>query len=260
MNLKKTKALLTFSINAGLVMLENGGETYRVEETIDKICASRGANIESFVTPTGIFLSATINGKVSTYIKRVRSISIDLYKVEYINDLSRNFSNRNISLKEAIKRLAQIDEMENYNEFTKYLNIAAFGFVFALLFGGKYIDAISAGFVSIAVRYSIRFLTKYEMNYFIKNILGGFISTILANIITSLNIGTTADYIVIGTIMQLVPGVAITNSIRDVISGDFLSGMSRTAEALSIAIGIAFGVLAGIRVTNYFIINLLGGF
>ena len=48
--------------------------------------------------------------------------------------------------------------------------------------------------------------------------------------------------IIVGCMMQLVPGVAITNFIRDSISGDFLSGISRGSEALFVAMAIAFGV------------------
>ncbi len=51
------------------------------------------------------------------------------------------------------------------------------------------------------------------------------------------------DLIVIGGIMPLVPGMAITNAIRDVIAGDLLSGTSRGLEAALTSAAVAMGVV-----------------
>ena len=51
------------------------------------------------------------------------------------------------------------------------------------------------------------------------------------------------DIVIVAGIMPLVPGVAITNSIRDIINGDNLSGMTRGLEAALTSIAIAMGVL-----------------
>ena len=45
----------------------------------------------------------------------------------------------------------------------------------------------------------------------------------------------------IGTLMVLVPGMALTNAMREIMAGDILSGMSRTAEVLLVAAAIALG-------------------
>ena len=48
--------------------------------------------------------------------------------------------------------------------------------------------------------------------------------------------------VITGTLMILVPGIAITNSLRDIIGGDYVSGVSRLGEAIFIAASIAVGV------------------
>jgi uncharacterized membrane protein YjjP (DUF1212 family) len=48
--------------------------------------------------------------------------------------------------------------------------------------------------------------------------------------------------IVIGCIMPLVPGVAFTNAVRDVIGDELLSGISRATEALLMAVSLAAGI------------------
>ena len=49
------------------------------------------------------------------------------------------------------------------------------------------------------------------------------------------------DALIIGSLMLLVPGLAITNAIRDSLSGDLISGMTRGVEAVLIAIAVALG-------------------
>ena len=54
--------------------------------------------------------------------------------------------------------------------------------------------------------------------------------------------------------MLFVPGVALTNSIRDFLSGDMLSGVARLMEAMLTAISLAAG--AGVVIK---IFDILGG-
>ena len=49
------------------------------------------------------------------------------------------------------------------------------------------------------------------------------------------------DMISIGNIMLLIPGIALTNSLRDMFSGNTLAGLMRFIEALLLAMTIAFG-------------------
>ncbi len=56
-----------------------------------------------------------------------------------------------------------------------------------------------------------------------------------------LNICANLDKTIIGSIMLLVPGLTITNAIRDTIAGDLLSGITKAAEAFLVAISIAVG-------------------
>jgi len=45
--------------------------------------------------------------------------------------------------------------------------------------------------------------------------------------------------------MQVVPGLALVNAIRDLIAGDLLSGNARLVEAVMIAIGLSVGAVSG---------------
>lgn len=67
--------IVHIAAEAGKIMLENGGETYRVEQTIAMICnAYNIKTTESFVTPTVVMISITnAMGETNTVIRRVTS-------------------------------------------------------------------------------------------------------------------------------------------------------------------------------------------
>lgn len=85
-------------------------------------------------------------------------------------------------------------------------------------------------------------LSSLKLTFFINNFIGAFLASLFSYIFVKLGIGQNLDKIIIGSIMYLVPGVAITNAIRDTMSGDFISGSSRGIEAIFSALAIALGV------------------
>ena len=88
-------------------------------------------------------------------------------------------------------------------------------------------------------------LAKYyilESNSFFINIVDGIIASTVAVAAAQLALTGNMNTIIIGSIMTLVSGLAITNSIRDVIAGDYLSGLTKGVEVLLIGAGIAAGV------------------
>ncbi|WP_427339104.1 threonine/serine ThrE exporter family protein [Caloranaerobacter sp. DY30410] len=249
-SLNDIKRLLVMAILAGKIMLKNGAETYRVEDTIKRICKSRNIDFaEAFVTPTGIFLSVEYKGEVLTYIKRIKSIKFDLNKIALVNEFSRQFVNSNMSIDKGFEMLNNIDNIKTYPKSLRLIFGGFAGSFFTLLFKGSFTDFVSTFIISSIVVLVMEFLSKKNFTFFLSNIISSSIVTILSIISVNLGFGTNMDKIIIGSIMLLVPGVAITNAIRDSISGDFLSGISRGLEAIIVATAIAFGVGATLKLS-----------
>ena len=227
---------------AGKIMLQSGGETYRAEEIIWRICKIYGIEeAESFVTTTGIMVSICHNGKTHSLIRRVSTRTIDLNKVDKVNDLSRNIINRGLTVSQLKEQLKIIDNGERYNDKTAIIISALGAFCFVFLFGGKVPEAIAAFFVGLVIKsLSIKFANLDINQFFINSICAG-IAAIMAIIFLKLGLINDMDKTIIGSIMLLVPGLSITNAIRDTISGDLLAGSTRAVEAFLVAISIAVG-------------------
>lgn len=248
--------ILKVASYAGKIMLESGAEAYRVEETMNRICTSLGIeSASSYATPTVIISSVSHNGIIKSLVERISNRSVDLQKIHKVNDLARNISKENITLEELKKRLKEIEDEKRYSNKTTILfsAIGAFGFVF--LFGGSLRDAIAAFFIGLAVKYvSIKCENIGLNSFFITSISAGILG-LLAIISIKINLANDIDKVIIGSIMLLVPGLAITNAIRDTVAGDLVSGLARGAEAFLTAIAVAVGT----GVVLSFWISVFGG-
>lgn len=246
------KKILVMALYAGEIMLKNGAETYRVEDTIIRLCKSRNfPYVEAYVTPTGIFISVDSKGEsedeMVSYIKRIRSRGINLNKVAEVNNFSRRFVESDMPLDEAMSTLKAIDRLKPYSKHVDaLLGGGLSGGFFALLFGGDIPAFLVAFIAGSVVSYVLHYLSDTDFPPFLSNVIGGAVMTLVAilfSYITPLfNITLDVDKVITGAIMTLVPGVAITNAVRDSIAGDLVSGLARATEAIIIATSIAFGV------------------
>lgn len=248
-----TNRILHIAADAGRIILENGGETYRVEETVCRICNSLGVKeSDSFVTPTGMMISVTDEtGHVASLVRRIPTRTVNLRKIAEVNDLSRNITKQSITIDSVEHALKEIDNIPHYDKITLIFFASIATSFFTLLYGGNINDSVVSFFIGAIIKLISLKLAELKVNDFFTNILGGAVVTFIAMLCIYLNLAQHSDKIIIGSIMLLVPGLAITNAIRDTIEGDLVSGVARTVEALFIAVAIAVG--SGIILKIWFV-------
>lgn len=248
--------LLQISTYAGRIMLENGAEIYRVEETVVRICHAYGiTDTDSFVTPTGMMVSISDENTTLSSVKRIKTRGVDLNKIDKVNDLARRINTDKISLNDFYDALLTIENEKKYSNklivFISGLSAASF----SITYGGNFSDFFAAFFIGYIIKLMSLKFQRLSINDFFINFTGGFVVSLLAVVFHLIIPTTNIDKTIIGAIMLLVPGMAITNAIRDIIAGDFLAGLTKGAEAFLIAVSIAAG--SGILLS--FWINTIGG-
>lgn len=118
---------------AGMILLESGAETFRVEDTMRRICYSYGAEVvDSYATPTLIIISFSLEHELCHNIKRTQLKNVDLNKIDKVNDLSRTIIEQDIPIEEFHQKLIEIDNEEKYNHKIMILGAAICTFGFAL--------------------------------------------------------------------------------------------------------------------------------
>ncbi len=243
-----TTELIKIAIKAGELMLISGAEIYRVEETVVRICKSYEIECESFVLPTGIFISIIDElGNVQTSFKRIKQRTVDLNRIDSVNTFSRGLKAAPLEYEAAMRKLEEIEGEKQYNIPVSLLSAAVGSFVFAMLFNGSFYDGATAAIISI-----IAFLIKGSLHrkgffpffeLFATGLLVGILSYAACRFFPDLN-----EYkIIIGAVMLYLPGVAITNGIKDAFYGDLVASSARLGEAILTATALAAGV--GIAIT-----------
>ena len=185
-------------------------------------------------------------------IKRTQIKSVDLSKIDKVNDLSRSILESSMSLEEFCFRLEKINQESPYRCRIILLGAAICTFGFAFFFKGTIKDALCAAVLGVALKFMMIQMDRLDFNSFFKYLIGGAFATLCAILASKLGLCHSIDTLIISVIMLLVPGLAITNAIRDTVSGDLVSGLARTAEALFVAVAIALG--------SGLVFTLLGGY
>lgn len=239
------KKILLLAVHAGEIMMKSGAEIYRVEDTITRICYAGGITyVNVFATPTGIFITmdeGSENSEVFTYIRRIKGAETDLNKIAAVNKFSREFTSTDLSVEKGMEILDDIAARKKYPLATRLLAAAAVAGAFCMLFGGVAVDGLLAMVAGVLCYGFSRLLDKFDTNFFIHGFCCCFAATLFALIAQASGIASSSASIIIGVIMIFVPGVAITNSMRDFMSGDMVSGVARLAEAIMIAVSLAAG-------------------
>ncbi len=239
----KYDTLLDLVAELGYNLAMAGAETFRIEDSINRILATYGIESEVFAIPNCMTISIhTADGKSATRIKRIGFHGNDLDSVEKYNSLSRRICAEKPEPEVAIEWLKEV----NASRISYKLPLVILGHIlgaagFCIFFGGSLLDALCAGLCGALIGLTDRFFVRFETNQFFRTIASAFIMTIVAYITAILGIAENIDAVIIGPLMILVPGLIFTNAMRDIIFGDTNSGINRIVQVLLIAAAIALG-------------------
>lgn len=249
MGAKETN-ILNIVMDTGVFMMTSGAETYRVEETILRMLSvNYPEKLGVFVTPTVIQISLNLdNGESYSAVRSIKSRSRNLEKVSLLNDLSRKYVSGQITIDDVEKELENIKNKITYSWFTRILAICFTCILFTLLPGCSISDLLSSLIVGIFLGIFLVRGKKYINGIFLSNFLGGLLIGVLVPILHIIGIGDNTNTIISGTLMPMVPGVAFTNAIREILEGDYMSGLSRGVEAIIIALSMALGAGVGLKI------------
>ncbi|MCT1905344.1 threonine/serine exporter family protein [Oceanobacillus sojae] len=227
---------------AGKIMLASGAETYRVEDTMDRIAKCYGIeNPQSYATLTGLHFSLDYTS--SSYFLRITKRATDLHKIDEVNQLSREIVAEQMPLSTAYDKLKALEKhVPTFSLSFQVLAAALVSGCFSLMFGGIWPDFLPACLAGgIGYLTMILFDKMIEIR-FLAEFFGASFVGLIALSCFSLGFGGSLEMIIIGAVMPLVPGLPITNAIRDLMAGHLVSGVSKGIESLLTAVAIGAGI------------------
>jgi uncharacterized membrane protein YjjP (DUF1212 family) len=241
--------ILAIALQGGQLLLENGAETWRVEETLQHLGVGLGADeMEIYPTPTGIIMSALAGNEHRTRIRRVTNLSVDLSRVGAVLDLSRRAYAGGVSHQAAAAEMDRIAHMPRAYPQGLSLAVLALG---CAAFGGL----AGAGWHAMALGLfaaAMTVLTRFGLNKFFGRpvlltvAVAAFVGTSAAILAVRLFPCPLPETVIIAAIISLIPGVPMVLSIGDLINANYVSGLARGAQAAlafsAIAVGTALSL------------------
>jgi uncharacterized membrane protein YjjP (DUF1212 family) len=247
--------LTKMTVELGRQLLLCGAEIYRVEDTMLRIFrAYEISDCDVYVLPNAIFASITQNAssfRSSCHFKRVPvRDTINLFQMMFLNQLARDICNHQCSKEEIWARLSR-----DFYTYPTYISIFSCGIgtaSFCYLFGGSLCDTICAFFIGLIEQVILFFFEVKQVSSMLSYVFTSIYITLTSILLQSSSLPASADTIIIGSIMPMVPGITFTTSIRDFYNSDYLSGTIHLINALLTALCIA----AGVAISIYFVTAL----
>ena len=231
--------IMELAYEAGAILLENGAEISRVDETMRRIAGHYGVDDESFfVLSNGIM--ATAKGFARTKFIPIKGTSLD--KVVAVNQLSREVSEGKCDLEQLESRLKAIRAMRPKPAWEQIAASAFGSAAFCIIFGGGFADSMAAFVAGLVLWVYMLFVGYRHLSRIAGAITGGLLATLLCGVMFRLGLGTHLSNMIIGAIIPLIPGVPFTNGIRDLAHEDYIAGVTRLLDALLTFFCISMGV------------------
>lgn len=240
--------LLREFLNLGEMMLRVGAEIKRVEDTLMRMGRAYGAEkMNVFVITSSIVVTMVFSdGRELTQTRRIMDeTGTDFTKLEALNELSRSCCNQPISAVELRKQIERLDKTPPLWKI--WIGSAVGAGSFAIFFGGTIWDGICAAIFGLLICFLRKQLKPICPNNVVFNLLCSFMTGIGICLIARWLPVLHADKIMIGDIMLLIPGIVMTNSVRDILVGDTISGVMKFIESLLWASAIACGFMLAIQ-------------
>ena len=244
---EEPRCVLELAGYAGVLLLENGAEIFRVQETMTRLLRAFGVtNSHVYVISNGIF--ATVNEGEKEALSLVRHVplgSVNLARIDRVNQISRSVCEGELGLEGAREALRQAETFMPEGAAMQVLASGLGAGAFSCLFGGTLADGAAAFAVGVVLQLALFGLQRRSRGFMLY-ILGSALVTLLSGAAAGLCGALDFNRVVIGGIIPLVPGVSFTTSIREFFNGDYLSGVIHLIAAVLTAVCVALGVCGGI--------------
>ena len=246
--------LLNLSVELGCSLMFSGAEIYRVEESVQRLLQAYGLEQpEVFAIPNCVIVSITTPaGHPITRMRRIAGHGTDIELLERCNQLCRQLCAQRPPVEEAQSMLKEVvDTTPRHASWQKLFGYGIAPAFFAPLFGGNVLDTLGAFIGGLVVGACLLYGGKLiGSNSFFRTVVCSTVASLVSLTLVRIGLGSSVDMVTIGVLMVLVPGVALTNAMREIMAGDIISGLSRAAESILTASAIAIGTAVGLAIVG----------
>ena len=245
----ETDVLLDLAVTLGYRLMTSGAEISRTEEAVRRLIAAYGERGDVFAIPSCLIVTLSPrDGEPVTRMRRIESHGTDVDGIERYYSLARALCAETPPPAGALDSLRAVrDHPRQYRTPVLFAGYWLATAAFAVFFGGTLTDGILAGVLGALTGAFLRLMNRLRVNGFFQTITASFLIAVVSQTLTRFGVIRYADATAIGALMLLVPGMMMTDSMRDIIWGDTLSGINKLVQVILTAAALLLGTGAALR-------------
>lgn len=246
--------VIDLALWVGQLLLQNGAETQRIEETVHRIGTGLGCDwMDVYVHMTGVMLTASSGAEFRTKVRRVVRVHMNNDILTRVNNLSRRVTLGEVKAAECREELAHISTLHSqYNRWTVVVMVGLACAAFCRLFGADFTAVAVTFLAASAAMFTRQELTKQHFNNYVIVTATAFTGSLIAALLTHYLIVTPdAIHAIYASTLLLVPGSQLINSFSDMIKGYTMMGIARGFTGALISMAIAVGLVMVLWLMGY---------
>lgn len=249
-NIEKVKDVEEMLLDVGTLLMSNGASTGRVRTTVNRIAEALGYDVELLITSRSLMLTVTEeNGSdFTSSVRRTPPYGVNFRIVSGISRMSWRIIEDKLSLDQINEEIRRLVSLPHYPRLVVLSLVSLAGASFCRLFGGEgweLVVTFVASFFGLFVRQEA---LKKRFNPYLAIVFASFAASIIAGLSVKLGIGDTPEHALATSVLFLIPGVPLINSLTDIIDGNTLNGIVRGVNGFIIAFAIALGLMVAMQI------------
>ena len=237
-------------LDVGTLLMSNGASTGRVRNTVNRIAEALGYDVELLITSRSLMLTVTEeNGSdYTSSVRRTPPHGVNFRIVSGISRMSWRVIEEKLTVAQINDEITRLTALPHYPRLVVLSFVALAGASFCRLFGGEgweLLVTFIASFFGLFIRQEA---LKKRFNPYLAIVFASFAASMIAGLSVKLGIGDTPEHALATSVLFLIPGVPLINSLTDIIDGNTLNGIVRGLNGFVMAFAIALGLMMAMQI------------
>jgi uncharacterized membrane protein YjjP (DUF1212 family) len=249
---KALAKIVEVALRAGQLLIQNGAESQRVEESVRIVGTGLGCDWgDVLVSHHALVVSHSSKGRFRTKIRRVSSDSVNMTTVTAISHLVHRVEEGKYDCDQVRSELRRISALpRHYNRRLTAVMVGLACAAFSRLFGGDWTIFFVTWMAAIGATLVRQELTKHHFNRYLVVILTSFVAGLLVGLANLIKLSAHLEIALAASVLMLVPGVPFINAVEDLIKGHTVVGAARAVNGVLIILAIALGLILAMQLTG----------
>ncbi|MDR2883860.1 MAG: threonine/serine exporter family protein [Deferribacteraceae bacterium] len=250
--LGKKLDLLLFT---GKLLMQCSADSNRIDRNLRRAAASMGIPADKFnmhINFTTLIINISEGGESVTKLIKIRQHAVNMRVLSAISKMTWRAVLQEYTLDQYEDEIQEISKMKTiYPRPVIVVAAAAACASFATLFSCD-LPAAGITFITVAIAIFLRQeLQKRHLNHYMVTAIVAFVATTISGLLGHLELSSTPLQAIAASVLFLIPGIPLINSVDDMIDGYTIVGVTRGVNAAILIGSIAFGMVIALWLTGY---------